>query len=210
MLPRGSQHAENPAACATGSSLMFLLAAFARCCRRWLGGAALAACTVPLACAQAPVPEETLEAAYLHKFPGFVDWPADAFKTSDSPIVIGVAGAPRVLDELNKVARGRLVLNRPVEARAVNTTDLPPDLRVLFIGRDAAVDVRRLVDEARRAHMLVVTDLADGLKTGATIDFVQVDGRLRFEASLVAARRADLRLSSKLLSVAARVVEETP
>ena len=189
---------------------MSLLATFARCCRRWLGGAALAVSAAQLACAQAPVAEEAVEAAYLHKFPGFVDWPADAFKTGDSPIVIGVVGAPKVLDELTKVARGRLVLNRPVEARAVDATDLPPDVRVLFIGRDAVVDVRRLVDEARRAHMLVVTDLTDGLKTGATIDFVQVDGRLRFEASLVAARRAELRLSSKLLSVAARVVEETP
>jgi len=186
------------------------LPAFARCCRRWLGGAALAVSVAQPACAQAPAAEEAVEAAYLHKFPGFVDWPADAFKTSDSPIVIGVVGAPRVFDELTRVARGRLVLNRPVEARAVNAADLPPDVRVLFIGRDAAVDVRQLVDEARRAHMLVVTDLADGLKTGAAIDFVQVDGRLRFEASLAAARRAELRLSSKLLSVAAKVVEETP
>jgi hypothetical protein len=55
-----------------------------------------------------------------------------------------------------------------------------------------------------------VTDIPDGLKAGATIDFVQIDGRLRFEASLTAARRADIRLSSNLLSVAAKVVEETP
>ncbi len=160
--------------------------------------------------AQAPVAEESVEAAYLHKFPGFVDWPADAFKTPSSPIVIGLVGAPRVLEELTRIARGRLVLGRPVEARAVTASELPPDLHVLFVGKDAVADAGTLIDDARRAHVLVVTDIQDGLKTGAVLDFVQVDGRLRFEASLAAARRADIKLSSKLLSVAARVVEEAP
>jgi YfiR/HmsC-like len=160
--------------------------------------------------AQPLAAEETVEAAYLHKFPGFVDWPADTFRNASSPIVIGLVAAPRVLDELTRVARGRLVLGRPVEARAVDASALPRDLQVLFIGKDASADAAPLIDEARRAHVLVVTDIPGGLKAGAVIDFVQIDGRLRFEASLSAARRADIRLSSNLLSVAARVVEETP
>ncbi len=178
-------------------------------CQRWLG--ALALCALAAAAhAQVAADEEAVEAAYLHKFPGFVDWPPETFKTGTSAIVIGLVGAPRVLDELTKIARGRLVLGRPVEARAIGASTLPRDLQVLFIGKDAAADAGTLIDEARRAHVLVVTDIPGGLKAGAIIDFVQIDGRLRFEASLAAARRADLKLSSKLLSVASKVVEETP
>ena len=179
-------------------------------CQRWLGGIALATVSLAGARAQSPVAEEVVEAAYLHKFPGFVDWPADAFSTPASPIVIGVAGAPRVLDELAKVARGRLVLGRTVEVRAFSASDAPRDIHVLFIGKDAGAEAKPLMEEARKAHVLTVTDLPAGLKAGAILDFVQVDGRLRFEASLVAAHRADVKLSSKLLSVASRVVEETP
>ena len=182
----------------------------ARRCLRWLGGLAVAVFAAVNVHAQLPVAEDAVEAAYLHKFPGFVEWPADAFKTASTPIVIGLVGAPRVLDELTKIARGRLVLGRPVEARAVVGAELPRDLQVLFISKDAAGDVPSIIDQARRAHMLVVTDLPEGLKTGAVIDFVQIDGRLRFEASLPAAHRADLKLSSNLLSVAAKVIEETP
>ena len=160
--------------------------------------------------AQVPIEEAVVEAAYLHKFPGFVDWPPDAFKTPDSPIVIGVAGAPRVLEELVKVARGRLVLGRPVEARAVSAADPPRDIHVLFIGKEGAGEAKVLMEEARKVHVLTVTDLPAGLKAGAVLDFVQVDGRLRFEASLGAAHRADVKLSSRLLSVASRVVEEGP
>lgn len=162
------------------------------------------------AAAQTPVSEEAVEAAYLHKFPGFVEWPAEAFKSPSSPIVIGLVDAPKVLDELTKLARGRLVLNRPVEARAVDNHELPPDLHVLFIGKGSKADVKQLIEEARRAHVLVVTNVPDGLELGGVLDFVRIDGRVRFAASLPAANKTGIKLSSKLLSVASKVVEETP
>jgi hypothetical protein len=180
------------------------------CCQRILAGFAVAVLTSAAARGQAAVEEEVVEAAYLQKFPGFVDWPADVFRTPASPIVIGVAGAPRVLEELAKIARGRRVLGRPVEAKAVSAGDPIRDVHVLFVGAGAAAEAKALLDEARQGHVLTVTDLPAGLKAGAVLDFVRIDGRLRFEASLAAARRAEVKLSSRLLSVASRVVDEAP
>jgi hypothetical protein len=178
---------------------------------RWLCGLALVSLVATAAHAQLPASEEAVEAAYLHKFPGFVEWPAGAFKSSTSPIVIGLVGAPEVLEELTKLARGRLVLNRPVEVRAVDPKELSPDVHVLFIGKNAAMTgTKALIAEARGSHMLIVTDMPDGLRAGAVIEFVRVDGRLRFEASLRAAALAGVKLSSKLLSVASKVVEDAP
>jgi hypothetical protein len=54
--------------------------------------------------------------------------------------------------------------------------------------------------------VLVVTDHARGLDGGGMLNFVPVDGRIRFEASLVRAHDAGLRLGARLLSVAERVV----
>lgn len=161
--------------------------------------------------AQPPARQEAVEAAYLHKLPGFVEWSTQAFAGSASPIIVGVAGASPVLEELVRIAKGRLVVGRPVEARAVGALgELPPELHVLFIGADAARIAAPLVDAARARHALIVTDLPNGLEMGAAIDFVQVDGRLRFEISLPAARRCGLKLSSQLMSVAWKVMEDTP
>jgi hypothetical protein len=55
-----------------------------------------------------------------------------------------------------------------------------------------------------------VTDMAQGLERGAALVFVETESRLRFEASLPAAEQAGLRLSSRLLSVAERVVKAGP
>jgi len=161
--------------------------------------------------AQVPVQPERVEAAYLHKLPGFVEWPAQAFASPASPIVVGVAGAPQVLDELVRIARGRQVIGRAVEVRSVDAVaDLPGELHVMFVGAGAARSLEPLVDAARARHALVVTDVAAGLEAGAAIEFVQVDGRLRFEISLAGARKAGLKLSSQLMSVAWKLVEDTP
>jgi len=50
-----------------------------------------------------------------------------------------------------------------------------------------------------------VTDEDHGLDEGSTVNFMLVDHRLRFEISLTAATRSGLKISSELLSVAARV-----
>lgn len=162
------------------------------------------------ACGQpAPVRPEAVEAAYLHKLPGFVEWPAQAFASPSSPIVVGVAGAPQVLEELSRIAKGRLVVGRSVEPRAVDLlADVPHDLHVLFIGPQAARSGRALVEAARAHHALVVTDLADGLDAGAAVAFVHIDGRLRFEVSLGNTRKCGLKLSSQLMGVAWKVTED--
>lgn len=161
--------------------------------------------------AQPPVRPEAVEAAYLHKLPGFVEWSAQAFAGPSSPIVVGVAGAPAVLEELARIAKGRLVVGRSIEARAIDAAaDLPRELHVLFIGPEAARSARSLVEAARARHALIVTDLPDGLAAGAAVQFVQVDGRLRFEISLAGARRCELKLSSQLMSVAWKVTEDGP
>ncbi|HEY8975054.1 MAG TPA: YfiR family protein [Burkholderiaceae bacterium] len=159
--------------------------------------------------AQPPVRQEAVEAAYLHKLPGFVEWPAQAFASAASPIVVGVAGDSPVLEELARIAKGRLVVGRGVEAHAIDApADVPRELHVLFIGADAARSARALVEAARARHALIVTDLPDGLADGAAVQFVQVDGRLRFEISLAGARRCGLKLSSQLMGVAWKVMED--
>jgi hypothetical protein len=52
---------------------------------------------------------------------------------------------------------------------------------------------------------LVVTEWDNALREGSVINFVSVDGQVRFEVSLEAAQRRHLRLSARLLSVAHQV-----
>jgi hypothetical protein len=176
--------------------------------RRTIVLALMLACGPVLA--QASASEAEVKAAYLHKFAGFVEWPAERFSSPTAPYVIAVAGDEQILEELRRIARGRLVQGRPVSVVPAAVGEVPRDANVLFIGRAAMREAAALVAEARGDHVLVVTEAPAGLAAGATLNFVEQDGRVRFEASLASARAADIRLSSRLLGVATRVVEAQP
>ena len=53
--------------------------------------------------------------------------------------------------------------------------------------------------------VLTITGIERGIDQGSVINFVQVDGRVRFEVNVAVAEKSGLRLSSRLLTVATRV-----
>lgn len=59
---------------------------------------------------------------------------------------------------------------------------------------------------AQQLGILAVTETERGLDNGATINFVTADERVGFEVSLASAERSGLRISSRMLAVARRVV----
>jgi hypothetical protein len=79
------------------------------------------------------------------------------------------------------------------------------DAQILYIGPYHRAQLRNLLHSVRGKQMLVVTDEEHGLDAGSSINFLEMDRRVRFEVSLEAAQRAGLSVNSELLSVAARV-----
>ena len=53
--------------------------------------------------------------------------------------------------------------------------------------------------------LLTVTESEEGLERGSMINFVSVEGRVRFDVGLPSAERGNLKISARLLSVARRV-----
>lgn len=164
--------------------------------------AAVLAILAPLALAQ-PELEAAVKAAYLYKFAGYVEWPASALPSGNAPLVIGVAGADAVFAQLEAMLLRRTVNGRPVVARRLREGDPTEGVHVLYAG--AALAGSAWLRALRGRPLLLVSDAPEGLREGA-LNFVIVDGRVRFEASLPSAERAGLKLSSRLLAVAERVV----
>ncbi|HYF58364.1 MAG TPA: YfiR family protein [Burkholderiaceae bacterium] len=146
-----------------------------------------------------------IKAAYIHRFLGFVEWPASQLPSAATPLLVGVAGADAVQLELERFVQGRPVQGRPVEVQRI-APDTPPrrQLHVVFVGDERGA-ARRVLDGYRDLPVLTVADGPWGAEAGAVLSFVPQDGRVRFQASLPAAERAGLRLSARLLGVAVRV-----
>ncbi|HET6630449.1 MAG TPA: YfiR family protein [Woeseiaceae bacterium] len=162
----------------------------------------------PIATAQ-PVesaPEHSIKAAYLYNFATYVDWPPEALGDADPVFVVGVLGAARVAGYMAAMTAGREVHGRPIEVRQVASGDSVDSLHMLFIAADSAGALPRLRDAAREHSVLVVTEWEGALDSGSIINFRLIDQRIRFEVSLAAADRCGLSISSRMLSVAQRVL----
>ena len=163
---------------------------------------ALAALMLLPGAATAQVREHEVKAAFLFKFPSFVEWSEKAFSTADSPLKIGVMAADEVLAELQNIASGRLMHGRSVIVRRVLEEEKVSDLHVLFVGRGASAVIPKL---RQVPNLLVVSESDGALEQGSVINFVRSQGRVRFEVALDSAERHELRISSRMLAVARSV-----
>jgi len=108
--------------------------------------------------------------------------------------------------EAAQLVAGRTLDGRPLLVKRVTPADLAAGgVHILFIGGPDALRLGQIVKALPAAPMLIVSDSPGALRQGSIVNFVVVDGRVRFDVSLEAAERRGLRLSSRLLAVAKSV-----
>jgi hypothetical protein len=147
-----------------------------------------------------------VKAAFLYKFCGYIEWPAQAFPAPDSPFVIGVAGSEEVAGELERLAPGRTIGTRRIVVRRLRDGDVVRGIHMLLIGRLDASGRALLRASLAQPGTLTVTEGERGLEAGGAINFLTYEDRVAFEVSLENSERAGVRISSRMLAVARRVV----
>jgi hypothetical protein len=152
--------------------------------------------------------ERQVKAAFLYKFAGYVEWPANAFPAHDSPVTIGVYGDEALALDLAKLVAGRTSGGRPVTVVKVKSVEPLPDVRVLFVARSETGHLSEIAEAAAGKPILIVAEDEYAIGNGAMINFVLTGGRVRFEVDLAAVSHGSITLSSRLLAVAQQVLPE--
>ena len=154
--------------------------------------------------------ERNVKAAFLYKFLGYAEFPPTAFVDANAPVVIGVVGADEMAAELGRIVSGRTVNNRPVVVKSLRESEAPTGVHLLFVGGADNARVARVLRGAQPSPTLVVSESENGLQLGSVINFKIIDDRVRFDVSLEAADKNNVKLSSRLLTVANHVVKGAP
>jgi hypothetical protein len=177
--------------------------------RAWIWGALLLALSGAADCSAQPVAragEYQVKAAYLYKFVNYIDWPPQSFSAADDRLVIGVAGADAMAGELASVVAGRSVNGRRVTVRKLQPGDPVGGLHMLFIGEDPGTRTAEVLAAAKGQAVLIVTESEHAFSLGSAINFVVVDDKVRFDVAPRPAESVNVKISSRLLAVARRVV----
>ncbi|MEX2122939.1 MAG: YfiR family protein [Woeseia sp.] len=149
--------------------------------------------------------EQSIKAAYLYKFADYVEWPDGVMEDPATFLTIGVVSADSLADELQVMTAGRKVHGRSIAVRRVGPQEPLDGVHILFVAAAGIDELARLTTMAQEHSVLVVTEVGDGLELGSVINFRPVNQRIRFDVSLESADRSRLRLSARLLAVAADV-----
>lgn len=140
--------------------------------------------------------EYRVKANYLVRFAAFVGWPASAFASSSTPLTLCVAGRDPFGVALDQAAAGQTAHARPIVVRRPQTPSEAASCHLIYAAQGSGAGYR-----VPMQGRLLVTEAGD---TGM-IAFHLRDGRVRFDVDLVAARRSNLTLSSRLLDLAVSV-----
>jgi hypothetical protein len=150
-----------------------------------------------------PAPDQAVKAAYLLSFTRYVEWPAAAFSDSAAPVNICVVGDEGLPDVVRQTIDGRRSRGRPVRLVRPDAPAHVGDCHLVFLpARIQSID--RWLATLRTISALTVGEGAEFLQRGGMIAFIVREQTIRFLIDDQAARAAGLRISSRLLALAAR------
>jgi len=146
--------------------------------------------------------EYQVKAVFLFNFAQFVDWPAEAFPASDTPLVICVLGNDPFGGALDQTVRDERRGGRPFLVRRHRSVDEIKTCHILFISRSEGDRPQAILAGLKQRPILTVSDADRFAERGGMIRFVTDRNRIRIQLNLAATEAAHLTISSKLLRVA--------
>jgi len=142
-----------------------------------------------------------VRAAFLYNFAQFIEWPSQAFASSDTPFTICVTG-DSFDGALNKTVDGEMIGGRRIAVRRMDTSDNVRGCHLVYVGRLEAHRSTDVINAAGDMPVLTVGDSENFIDAGGMIRFTEAGPRIRFEINPDAAEKASLRVSSRLLQLA--------
>ncbi len=164
---------------------------------------AVLAATLLRASAAGPPPEEyRAKGAYLLNFVKFVEWPDQAFKGPGDPIAICILGTSPFGAGLVAAAQTVVVGKRSVAVLQIPDLLQARQCQIVFLSVSERRLVRAVIGAVQGGNVLTVGETDGFVASGGVIELSVDENRIRIEINNSGAKKAGLRISAKLLSLA--------
>lgn len=152
---------------------------------------------------EAQITESKIKAAFLFNFAKLVEWPPESFATPETPIVFGILGKTPLSSDLEEITRSKTINNRRLEIKELRSPTECAKCQVVFVTAGEKRKLGEIIDSLNGASVLTVGDELDAFTDkGGIINFVREGKKFRFYINNEAAKKAKLKISSKLLVLA--------
>ena len=122
--------------------------------------------------------KEKFHSIFIYNFSKYVKWP-DA--QSSGTFVIGVLGTSAIQKELQAMANTKKVNGMSIEIKQFTSVANIGDCHILYISSSENKEFDKVLSKTNNKSVLIVTDHPGMAKKGSAINFVEVDGKIKFE-----------------------------
>jgi hypothetical protein len=146
-----------------------------------------------------------VQASYIYNIAKLVEWKDPAQKTG--PFIISVLGSSNLYQELVKKYASKSIGKQAIEVRKLARSAEVDRCHILFVGQSELAMLPALYKKLEKQSTLLVTEYPDAMEDGAVVNFVRVANTLKYEISVVNARKHKLEVGSTLVQLAYRAQE---
>lgn len=150
--------------------------------------------------------QSKFKAVYLYNFTKYFDWPEQ--KKNSNFIIYIVGKNEGLITELRNLSKTKKVGNQDIEVR--NSPSYDPSVSphiIYFLPENASKPISEAASKNRNKGALVVAETPGACKSGATINFIVIENKLRFEYSKNTAVKAGLGTNDDFKALAAQNID---
>lgn len=139
------------------------------------------------------------QSVFIYNFTRLIEWPAD-YKTGD--FVIGVIGSAEVFNELKNYTSSKMVGAQPIKVIRLNAVAEITKCHILFVSYGKTKELPEILAKLGGGSTLLVTENRAAIDKGASINFVIIEDKLKFELKVSNATSVGLKVHSNLENMA--------
>lgn len=144
-------------------------------------------------------------ANYLYLFTKYFEWPED--KKVNKFLIYVVGKNDNLVSELKSIALKKKVANQEIEVKSSSDFDPSIASNIIYFGPDIIKPVSVAASKNKNKGALVVAEAGGACKSGASINFVTFESKLKFEYSKAAAIKAGLKTNDDFKVMALKNIE---
>ncbi len=143
--------------------------------------------------------KEKYHSIFIYNFCKYVKWPENQ---SSGKFVIGVFGNPKIQKDLTTMASTKKINGMQIEVRKISSTAEIGDCNILYVANSESDKMDQITSVTINQSVLIVTDKPGLAQKGAMINFVEIDGKIKFELNQQNAESHGLKVAGSLASLA--------
>lgn len=146
--------------------------------------------------------KDRYQSLFIYNFTKYVKWPDN--NTSDK-FVIGVVGNASITQELLDMAAKRIVNGSNIVVQQFKSASEITDCHILYVSEKESGNMQQILNVTANKSVLIVSDKPGLASKGAVINFIEKDGKIKFELNQANADQRRLKISGSLTSLAVLV-----